>query len=181
MSVLNAIMKAMSGFQNFHLKDLNLSEKQNQGVKANSMKWVCEEFKPLIDQEAANFAGSCAHSCRRQFKRGLMALYTVLHHNDVFALSAAVSPYLWHEWCPFDREVNKNAAGWYQDLYQLRVLKNAVLKQSLAQYSAALINIAKHPSRPGLFESKVEGMNIMKPAGKEIPCFMNYLYLQRRH
>ena len=152
-----------------------------KGKGKQLMKWVCEELKPLIDQELPTLPDRAHTAVGGSSMGGLMALYTVLHHNGVFALSAAVSPHIFGMNDALDREVNKTL----QDDTRIYIswgAKECRSKQSLAQYSAALINIANiHPGQVYL-NLKVEGEHNEASWEREIPCFMNYLYLhQRRH
>lgn len=60
------------------------------------MQWVVEELKPYIDAKYRTLADREHTAIGGSSMGGLMSLYTMKHHSDVFSKGACVSPYQIH-------------------------------------------------------------------------------------
>lgn len=65
-----------------------------QGSGQQMMQWVVEELKPLIDRELPTLCSRAYTWIGGSSMGGLMALYSITHHNDVFSKAACLSPFL---------------------------------------------------------------------------------------
>ena len=62
-----------------------------QGKGDVLMEWVIQELKPLIDHNYRTYTSRECTGIGGSSMGGLMALYTILHHNDVFSKAACLS------------------------------------------------------------------------------------------
>lgn len=60
-----------------------------------TMGWFIHNFKPMIDRSFRTLPDRDHTMIAGSSMGGLMALYAVLHHNDVYGRGAALSPSLW--------------------------------------------------------------------------------------
>ena len=59
------------------------------------MRWVVDELKPLIDRELPTLPERASTWIGGSSMGGLMSLYTITAHNDVFSHAACLSPFLY--------------------------------------------------------------------------------------
>lgn len=62
------------------------------GTGEETMQWIIKEVKPYIDVHFRTWSHREATAIAGSSMGGMMALYAVIRHNDVFSKSAAVSP-----------------------------------------------------------------------------------------
>ena len=58
------------------------------------MQWVVDELKPLIDRELPTRSDRAHTWIGGSSMGGLMALYSITHHNAVFSKAACLSPFI---------------------------------------------------------------------------------------
>ena len=56
-----------------------------------TLRWMVEELKPVIDLEYRTYPARSCTGIAGSSMGGLMALYGVVHHNDVFSKAACIS------------------------------------------------------------------------------------------
>ena len=56
-----------------------------------TLRWMAEELKPVIDREYRTYPARSCTGIAGSSMGGLMALYGVVHHNDVFSKAACIS------------------------------------------------------------------------------------------
>ncbi|MDD6468190.1 MAG: alpha/beta hydrolase-fold protein [Erysipelotrichaceae bacterium] len=67
-----------------------------KGLGKIYMQWVVDELKPYIDQKYRTLADREHTAIGGSSMGGLMSLYTIKRHSDVFSKAACVSPYQYH-------------------------------------------------------------------------------------
>jgi predicted alpha/beta superfamily hydrolase len=70
-------------------------QKKAGGRAADHARMLIEELKPLIDQRYRTRAGAVDTAIGGSSLGGLISLYLVLHHPDVFGRAAIMSPSVW--------------------------------------------------------------------------------------
>lgn len=70
--------------KNKHFEDIN-------GIGAQTAQWIVDEVKPFIDKEYRTYSNRQCTAIGGSSMGGLMSLYTVIHHNDVFSKAACLS------------------------------------------------------------------------------------------
>ena len=65
------------------------------GTGHEYMEWLTKEFKPMMDKRYPTLPGRANTAIGGSSMGGLMSLYALLNHNDVFSRAAALSPSIW--------------------------------------------------------------------------------------
>lgn len=65
------------------------------GTGHEYMEWLTKEFKPMMDKRYPTLPGRANTATGGSSMGGLMSLYALLNHNDVFSRAAALSPSIW--------------------------------------------------------------------------------------
>ena len=65
------------------------------GTGHEYMEWLIKEFKPMMDKRYPTLPGRANTAIGGSSMGGLMSLYALLNHNDVFSRAAALSPSIW--------------------------------------------------------------------------------------
>lgn len=82
---------------------MNFNRTPMKGTGQIFMKWVVEELKPYIDNHYRTLPGRESTGIGGSSMGGLMSLYTIIRHNDVFSRAACLSSAL-----PFCYDAMKN-------------------------------------------------------------------------
>ena len=80
----------LSEFFPFSFSERKIGKIKGKGIE--TMNWFVNTLKPFIDNNFRTWSHREATAIAGSSMGGIMALYTVLRHNDVFSKSAAVSP-----------------------------------------------------------------------------------------
>lgn len=67
-----------------------------EGFGKELMQWVVQELKPLIDQRYPTLPDRLHTGIGGSSMGGLMAIYTIIAHNDTFSKAACLSPFFTH-------------------------------------------------------------------------------------
>lgn len=65
-----------------------------QGRGKSFMEWICKELKPSIDTQYRTKTNRQSTGIGGSSMGGLMSLYGILKHNDIFSKAACLSPFL---------------------------------------------------------------------------------------
>jgi len=79
-----------------------------QGRGEETMQWFVHTLKPYIDSHYMTWAHREATAIAGSSMGGMMALYAVIRHNDVFSKSAAVSPAFFGALPDFLRDIRES-------------------------------------------------------------------------
>ncbi|MCQ2199905.1 MAG: hypothetical protein MJZ19_09345 [Paludibacteraceae bacterium] len=63
-----------------------------RGDAENTIQWVIEKVKPYIDRRFRTWSHREATAVGGSSMGGMMSLYTILKHNDIFSKAAVISP-----------------------------------------------------------------------------------------
>ncbi len=77
-----------------------------RGDAQHTMKWVLEVVKPYVDENFRTWSHREATAVGGSSMGGMMSLYTILKHNDVFSKAAVVSPAIMTSMKQFTNEIN---------------------------------------------------------------------------
>lgn len=155
--------------------DFMYGRKKIKGKGRQLMAWVCDELKPLIDRELPTMPDRLHTAIGGSSMGGLMALYTIFHHNDVFSKAAALSPHIFGMEQVL-AETCKQSLALDTRIYVSWGAKECRNKQVLAEYSDYLISIANQHLGQVYLNLKVNGEHNEASWEEELPCFMAYLY-----
>lgn len=148
------------------------------GRGAELMQWVVDELKPWIDRQyrtksARQYTGVAGSSMG-----GLMALYTILHHNETFSKAACLSCYLHHVMGDIRKELATDLMkdtsiylSWGSDEYRS--------KTQLAQATKANLEIANTLLSKSVMmqiHQVYRGRHCEACWEKEIPTFLTFLF-----
>lgn len=76
-----------------------------KGTGETTMQWFINELKPFIDSKFRTWPHREATAIGGSSMGGMMSLYAVLHHNDVFSKAAVVSPAYFYKLKEFTAEI----------------------------------------------------------------------------
>lgn len=136
---------------------------------------LSDGLKPLIDRELPTMPDRLHTAIGGSSMGGLMALYTIFHHNDVFSKAAALSPHIFGMEQVL-AETCKQSLALDTRIYVSWGAKECRNKQVLAEYSDYLISIANQHLGQVYLNLKVNGEHNEASWEEELPCFMAYLY-----
>lgn len=83
----------LSEYSPFDFRDKNFGSIQGRGRE--TMEWMLQEFKPMIDEEYRTIPDREHTFIAGSSMGGLMSLYAILEYNDYFSRAAALSPSIW--------------------------------------------------------------------------------------
>ena len=83
----------LSEYSPFSFQDSRIGSVQGRGEI--TMEWMIHTLKPLIDSRYPTLPERESTFIAGSSMGGLMSLYAVLQHNDVFSRAACLSPSLW--------------------------------------------------------------------------------------
>ncbi len=96
----------LSEFFPFNFSERGIGKITGRGIE--TMDWFTQTLKPYIDAHYRTWPHREATAIAGSSMGGIMALFTVLRHNDVFSKSAAVSPEFFSCMPQFLRELKAN-------------------------------------------------------------------------
>ena len=74
----------------YHIQSVTYGDVKGKGDK--TVEWIVKELKPFIDENYRTYPHREATAVAGYSMGGMLTLYTVLHHNDVFSKAAVISP-----------------------------------------------------------------------------------------
>ena len=147
-----------------------------EGSGQAMMEWVVTELKELIDRELPTLADRAHTWIGGSSMGGLMALYSITHHNDIFSKAACLSPFLG----PIRRQMAKECERpLHQDtsIYLSWGSSETRSKRSFAYVSKVNLEMANLLNRQGirvLLNLVVGGQHCEACWEKEIPAFLDF-------
>ena len=149
-----------------------------EGKGAILMEWVCKTLIPMIEMTYRVKKGREHRGIAGSSMGGLMALYTIIHHNNVFAKAACLSTHI-HGLMKSLRQEVKNTMNPQTDLYISWGGKEVHTKNQLARFNKGQLDLIN-----ALYKNKINiDMNFI-PNGRhceadwenELPRIFQYLY-----
>lgn len=84
--------RRLEEFTPFDFFDKQIGEIHAQGKQL--MEWIVHDLKKAVDHHFRTLKGRKYTGIGGSSMGGLMALYSILHHNDIFSRAACLSPHL---------------------------------------------------------------------------------------
>lgn len=146
------------------------------------MNWVVEELKPWIDHTYRTKPHRRDTAIMGSSMGGLMAYYTILHHNDVFSKAGCLSPFLAPVMKPLLEEVRHSTLAkdtrvfisWGSDEFRS--------KSSLAYGSERILLLSSNLIEKGALVYpylQVGGKHNEASWRKELPILFPFLYKEK--
>lgn len=149
-----------------------------EGKGAVLMNWVVEQLIPMIEMTYRVKKGRAHRGIAGSSMGGLMALYTILHHNDTFSKAACLSAFLQGVMKPLRQEA-KTPLNPDSDIYISWGGKEVTNRSQLARFTKShmdLINeIQKNKVNLDL-NFVVHGRHCEADWEKELPRIFRFLY-----
>ncbi len=155
--------------------DFNFQKQRIHGKGKILMRWMVEELKPLIDQELPTLPQRETTAIGGSSMGGLMALYSVLHHNETFSKAAALSPHIFGMVKPLQAEMNRFIDPDTQ-IYISWGSKECRSKRQLAMVTNCACAFANEKPWSVYLNCKVDGEHNEASWEAELPVFMRYLF-----
>lgn len=96
--------KRLEEFSPYDFDDRNVGFIHGRGKEL--MQWLCYECKPRMDQMYRTLPSAAYTAIAGSSMGGLMALYSILHHHDIFSKAAILSPFLYQMEDALGMEIN---------------------------------------------------------------------------
>lgn len=113
------------------------------GYGEDTMQWIINEFKPDIDARCRTIPDRENTWIAGSSMGGLMSLYAVLRHNNVFSRAAALSPSLWANRAPMLSLIRRASIGdntvIYMDYGSEELDNHFAMRRLFAQTTEALL------------------------------------------
>lgn len=169
--------KRLDEYSPYTLPGSRLGDIKGQGKEY--MQWVVDELKPFIDKEYRTLSDREHTMIAGSSMGGLMSLYTVIKHNDVFGKAACLSSSISICMNEIRQEINDNVLlpdtrvyldwgsdeSWDKDALAYSTSRNLEISHLLTQR-----NINTYPC------IVVHGIHNEVTWEKQIPVFMEYLW-----
>lgn len=165
-------------FSPYSFKNNKIGAIHGQG--ASFFEWIINDLKPCIDQQYPTHPDRLHTAIGGSSMGGIMALYGILHHNDVFSKAACLSPYLQKNMSPLQKELKKELAS-KTHIYLSWGSNEASTKLQFATISSQYMKIIRELSNrkicfyPNLI---VKGEHNEASWEKEVPIFLSFLFNQ---
>lgn len=95
--------RRLEEFSPYDFKDTQVGEIHAQGKEF--MEWVVGALKTWIDRRYRTLPSRKHTAIGGSSMGGLMALYSILHHNDTFSKAACLSPFIYSLQQPIEQEI----------------------------------------------------------------------------
>ena len=147
-----------------------------EGSGQQMMQWVVDELKPLIDLELPTRSDRAHTWIGGSSMGGLMALYSITHHNAVFSKAACLSPFI----APVYRELTAECQRPLQpdtSIYLSWGSSETRSKRSFAEISKVNLEIANQLQKQNIrlhLNLVVGGQHNEACWEKEIPVFLRF-------
>lgn len=142
------------------------------------MEWVVSDLKPWIDLRYRTKTGRRYTAIGGSSMGGLMALYTILHHNDIFSKAACLSCFLYGVMADIRQELKDHLHA-DTHVYLSWGSEEVRSKMQLAKLSAANLEIIRQllVQNVEVFPNLVvKGKHNEASWEKELPVFINFLF-----
>ena len=147
-----------------------------KGQGREYMQWVVEELKPYIDENYRTLTEREYTAIGGSSMGGLMSIYTMMRHSDVFSKAACLSPYMYHVYDDLKEELEDMDAN--SHIYISWGSYENRSKAIFARVTHQNLMIANQFSAKGaiLYLNEVIKGNHSEAAWeKEVPVFMDFL------
>ena len=141
------------------------------------MKWLVNELKPMIDERFRTIPDRDHTFIGGSSMGGLMALYSVIHYNNVFSKAACVSSAISYCYYQLEREINKAYLNPNTKVYMS--WGSQEMGGHLAKGSWVNLHISHMLTERGVNTYPnlvVDGRHCEADWEKEVPVFMEYLW-----
>ena len=142
------------------------------------MQWFVERFIPMIEMTYRVKKGREHRGIAGSSMGGLMSLYTIIHHNDIFKKSACISTHT-HGLMKHLRKESKNPINPNTDIYISWGAKEVATKTALARFNKGHIDIINNIVKNHInidMNFVVNGRHCEADWDKELPRIFKFLY-----
>lgn len=162
---------------------------QMTGLGRETARWIADEVKPYIDRTFRTYAHREATAIGGSSMGGIMSVYTLLCHNDVFSKAACLSPSTTYNHRYFQKDLATHALHPDSRMYLAwgeREVKgppkggDARFDSKEAIYAWALSRGVEAKGAMSYVYMQPEGEHCEACWEAQVPRFMNYLWLDRK-
>ena len=133
--------KRLEEFSPYDFTDTNIGDIHGRGEAL--MQWVCDDLKKWIDRKYRTLPSRRHTGIAGSSMGGLMALYTICHHNETFSKAACLSPFLFGLKKEVDQEIVHASLSKDTHIYVSWGSDEFRSKNQLAKASIRLLEITR--------------------------------------
>lgn len=133
--------KRLEEFSPYDFKDTNIGEIHGQGKQF--MNWVTTDLKTWVDRQYRTLPSRKYTGIGGSSMGGLMALYSITHHNDIYSRAACLSPFIFGVKDEIDHEIKQATMANDTRIYISWGSDEFRSKNQLAKASIRLLELTK--------------------------------------